>query len=139
MNVAKEFGNYIGTSIGSFDLIRRSQPTVYRNIMQIISTIFALIFINTIISNNISNDKSKNIPINHSQLLLKRLISIPMAIVVGWLIGFIAEMSVHAQLAQSRQNCLYKGFKPNTREFDLCVDNTNFHLQNKGDLIYNFY
>jgi hypothetical protein len=139
MSLAREFGNYIGSAVGVFNIVRRSKPIIYRNVMEIISTIFAIIFINIIISQNIQHDRKKNIQSNPTDILVKRLMSIPIAIVIGWMIGFLAEMSVHSQLAQSRQNCLSRGLVENSREFNLCVDNTNFHLQNKGDLIHNLY
>ena len=135
MSLAKSLGNYLGNISGEIDVIRRSKPNIYRHLMQIVGTIIALVWINIIITNNIDNNLKKGQYIQRNDIIVKRLMSLPMAIVVGWLLGFLAEMAVHAQLAQARQNCLHKGLVEGTREFNQCIDNVNFHLQNKGDII----
>ena len=136
MSFAKSLGNYLGNISGEIDVIRRSQPSIYRNIMQVVGTLIVLVWINIIISTNVQNNIKKNQPVYTGDVIMKRILSLPMAIIVGWLLGFLAEMSVHAQLAQAKQNCLYKGFKENTPQFQQCLDNVNFHLQNKNDLLH---
>jgi len=135
MSLAQSVGNYLGNLTGEINIMRRSKPALYRTFMQIVGTIIALIWINSIISHNLSNNKK---PINHTKLFMNRMLSIPISIVIGWMIGFLAEMSVYSQLAQAKQNCLYKGYNPGTRQYDQCLDNVNFHLQNKQDISLRF-
>lgn len=133
MSLAQSIGNYLGNLTGEIDIMRRSKPNLYRTFMQIVGTIISLIWINSIISHNVMNQTK---PIDHNDLFMKRILSIPISIIIGWMIGFLAEMSVFAQLAQAKQNCLYKGFKPGTNQFNKCIDNVNFHLQNKNDILH---
>ena len=138
MSLAQSLGNYFGNFYGELDIIRRSKPNIYRVFMQIVGTIICIIWINSIISHNTYSDIKKNKKINHSELFIQRILSIPISIIIGWILGFIAELSVYAQLAQAKQNCLYKGFKEGTQQFDQCLDNVNFHLQNKNDILTRF-
>ena len=53
MSFAKSLGNYLGNISGEIDVIRRSQPSIYRNIMQVVGTLIVLVWINIIISTNV--------------------------------------------------------------------------------------
>lgn len=135
MSLAKSLGDFLGNVSGEVDVIRRSKPNVYNGLMQVIGSVIALIWINILITTNSQKNIQQGQPVNNMDVLIKRMLSLPLAIAVGWILGFLAEMSVHAQLAQARQNCLHKGFTENTQEFDYCIDNVNFHMQNKNDII----
>lgn len=132
MSFIQLIGRFIGEAIGQIDIIRRGEPIVYRHLVQIITTIISLIYINIIITRNV-----KKYPNQYTRLdiLTNRFISFPISIVIGYIIGIIAEIKVWSQLEQSRQNCLYQGYKEGTDNFNWCVDETNFHLQSKNDII----
>lgn len=135
MSLARSLGTFLGNISGEVDVIRRSKPNVYSGIMQIVGAIIALIWVNVLITTNSEQNLKQGHQINHMDILVKRIMSLPLAMIIGWILGFLAEMSVHAQLANARQNCLHKGFTENTKEFDYCIDNINFHMQNKNDLL----
>ena len=59
MSFAKSLGNYLGNISGEIDVIRRSQPSLYRNIMQVVGTLIVLVWINIIISTNVQNNIKK--------------------------------------------------------------------------------
>ena len=132
MSFIQLIGRFIGEAIGQIDIIRRGEPIVYRHLVQIITTIISLIYINIVITRNI-----KKYPNQYTRLdiLTNRFISFPISIVIGYIIGIIAEIKVWSQLEQSRQNCLYQGYKEGTDYFNWCVDETNFHLQSRNDII----
>ena len=137
MNITKDIGESVGQSIGLFNIIRRSQPYVYRQIMTMISVIFVFIMINLIINHNIKKNKiDKNNNINRNNIFTQRLMAIPFSIMIGSVIGFLAEVAVFAKLAEAKQNCRYRGFVDNTPQFEHCVDNVNFDLQNKNDILF---
>jgi len=138
MSLAKSLGSFLGNISGEVDVIRRSKPNVYNGIMQIVGAVISLIWINVLITTNTQENVRKGHQVNHMDVLMKRILSLPLALLIGWILGFLAEMSVHAQLANARQNCLHKGFVENTKEFDYCIDNINFHMQNKNDLLTRF-
>lgn len=132
MSFIQLIGRFIGEATGQIDIIRRGEPIVYRYLVQIFTTIISFIYINIIITRNINK-----YPNYYTKLdkLSNRLISFPISIVIGYIIGLVAEIKVWSQLEQSRQNCLYKGYIEGTDKFNLCIDDTNFHLQNKNDII----
>ena len=132
MSFIQLIGRFIGEITGQIDIIRRGEPIVYRYLVQIVTTIISLIYINITITRNIR--KYPNYYTN-LDILTNRFISIPISIVIGYIIGIIAEIKVWSQLEQSRQNCLYQGYKESDEDFKWCVDETNFDLQTKNDII----
>ena len=136
MNIARDVGESVGQVIGYFNIVRRSQPYEYRQIMTMIATIFIFILINLIINHNIKKNKlDPNNNINRNNIFAQRILAIPFALMMGAVIGFLAEVAVYAKLAEAKQHCRYNGFVDNTPQFEQCVDNTNFHLQNKRDMM----
>lgn len=133
-NLIQIIGRFIGFHIGQIDIIRRGEPIAYRFLIQFVTTILSLIYINIIITRNA---KKYHQYYSKLDILTNRFISIPISIIIGYLIGVIAEVKVWSQLEQSRQNCLYQGYKPEEEDFKWCIDEINFHLQNRNDILFN--
>lgn len=132
MSLTQIVGRFIGEITGQIDIIRRGEPIVYRYFAQIVATVISIIYINITITRNV-----RKYPNYYTKLdiLTNRFISVPISIVIGYVIGLIAEINVWSQLEQSRQNCLYQGYKEGDEDFKWCVDDINFDLQNRNDIL----
>lgn len=135
MSFTRHIGEFVGQARGYFNIIGRSQPAEYRQIMSMFATIFVFILNNLIINYNIKKNKiDLNNNININNIFAQRLMALPLSFIIGHIIGYVAEIGVFAKLAESKQTCRYRGYVDNTQPFEQCVENINHDLQIRDDL-----